>query len=514
MLQVEQEQSLDKEMIEKLRERAKSSFYFFAKGVLGFDLLTPGVHLPVCQLFGDLVKKRKRVILPRGWLKTTIVLAYLMWRAIRDPNIRCLFVQNSHANACKKLAVIRGKFETCELLRVLFPELLPDKTCTWTTESLCLKRTVQNAEGTFECCGTRTKIVGRHYNVIVEDDTVAPDLDDMSSDALLPSKEDVEQAIGWHRGAMPFLVNPLEDEIIIVGTRWWERDLLSWNIEHEPSYVGYIRAVRETGGLADEDGDITYPERFSEPVLEELKAALGPYLFSCLYMNKPLRSKDMVFQPEWFQYYETPPRDLVCYTTVDLAGDPAESKSDPDYNVVITCGKCLKTGMLYVLEYMRERCNPSEVIHAIFDHVRKYQPVKVGIESIAYQKSMMYWIRERMRADNLYFFVEGVTHGKKSKNSRIAGLQPLVHSGMLRFRNHHRMLVTELTAFPLAAYDDIGDALSMQIPMWVVTRSAAEAKRPNPREQPLSFDQAEAEITKRNPDDPLQLSNPYVSVEQ
>jgi predicted phage terminase large subunit-like protein len=255
--------------------------------------------------------------------------------------------------------------------------------------------------------------------------------------------------------------------------------------------------VRETNGLPDESGELTFPEQFDDVVLARLHKAMGDYLYSCLYMNKPLRSSDMIFQPQWFKYYDLEPRDLVCYTTVDLAGDPAEQKGDPDWNVVMTCGKDLISGRIYVLDYFRARCSPSEVIHAIFDHVRKYKSVKVGIESVAYQSALIGWVRERMRKDNLFFLIEGITHGKRTKNSRIAALQPFVQAQLLLFRSHHRPLVTELLAFPLAAYDDLGDALSMQLPMWAMTKSAEEEKREEAREDPLSFDSAEAELEAR-----------------
>ncbi len=45
-------------------------------------------------------------------------------------------------------------------------------------------------------------------------------------------------------------------------------------------------------------------------------------MFACLYLNDPMRSADMVFQPEWWKFYGTEPRDLVVYTTGVPAGDP------------------------------------------------------------------------------------------------------------------------------------------------------------------------------------------------
>jgi predicted phage terminase large subunit-like protein len=503
------------ELLAELKRQSKADFYFFAKSILGFDWLVPHIHLPICELMEDYeTNNRLRIVLPRSWLKSTLcTIAYPIWRAIRDPNIRVCVVQNSHTNATKKLAVIRGKFESCPLFRALFPELLPDKTCTWTNDSLCIKRTTQNAESTFEAAGTRTKLTSRHYDLIIEDDTVAPDLDDMTEGALLPSEEDVQQAIGWHRNALPLLVDSKRGQILIVGTRWFEKDLISWNTENEPQYKGYMRAVRETNGIPDESGELTYPERFDAQVLKELHQAMGDYLYSTLYMNKPIRSTDMTFQPHWFKYYDVEPRDLICYTTVDLAGDPAEQKGDPDWNVVMTCGKDLMSGKIYVLNYFRARCTPSELIQAVFEHVRMYKPVKVGIESVQYQSSMLYWVRERMRQDNLYFMVEGMTYGKRSKNSRISSLQPLVQAGLLLFRPHHRPLVTELLAFPLAAYDDLGDALSMQLPMWAMTKSVEEEKRDNPVSDPFLFEHAERELESRDLKKTLALlDSPYGNI--
>lgn len=485
-------------MKKDLRQNAIVDLYFFAKGILGFDWLDEDIHLPICQILENYGKNtRVKIVLPRSWLKSTLAsIAYPMWRMIKNPNIRVLIVQNSATNATKKLAVIRGKFETCGLFRALFPEFLPDSSCTWTSTALCIPRSIQSAESTFETAGTRTKVVSRHYDIIIEDDTVAPDLDDLKDGIILPSKEDVEQAIGWHRLALPLLTDPLTSQILIVGTRWFERDLISWNNENEPHYKTCQRAVRETNGIADEGGEIVW-KRFSEPVLKELENALGPYTYSCLYMNKPIRSSDMVFQPEWFKYYDNTPRDIITYTTVDLAGDPNESKGDPDYNVVLTAAKDLVNGNIYVLDYFRARCNPSELIQALFEHVRRFKPIRVGIESVAYQKSLLHWVRTRMRDENLYFSIEPLTHGKRNKNSRIIGLQPLVKSGMLMFKTFQRELTSELTAFPFAKYDDVSDALSMQIPMWSLTKSKREEEKRDPANDPMSFDSALKEIERR-----------------
>jgi predicted phage terminase large subunit-like protein len=468
---------LSESQLADVRRRADDSLYFFIKGILGYDWLTPEVHLPLTLQLQDRSVTRQRVVLPRGWLKTTICSIGSPIHAVtKNHSLRFLLAQNTHTNALKKLSEIKSVIETNELFRAVYPDLRPSKTL-WRQDALCVERTSHAPEATFECAGVRTQITSRHYDEIIEDDTVAPDYNELGENALTPTKEDIEMAIGWHRLVMPLLVNPKTSRNIIVGTRWFEKDLISWNAENEPSFVAYERAVRETDGQPDENGRIVYPQRFDAEVLAQLAASMGPYLFSCLYMNKPMRSKDMVFQLDWFSYYDTEPRDLITYTTVDLSGDPEDSKGTPDFNVVMTCGKDLTRGNIYVLDYWRGRCNPSEVIDQVFRHVRKWHPVKVGVEAVAYQRSMCYWIKERMRKDGSYFFVEPITPGRTHKNQRIQQLQPLVHAGVLKFRHHHQELVSELLSFPLAKNDDLGDTLAMQLPMWAQTHSAEEARR-------------------------------------
>ena len=472
---------------------------------MGFDWLTPRIHKPLCSLLESPQENTRLLIcLPRGWLKTTLCSqAYPLWRAINNPNIRVLLVQNTFTNAVAKLQVIKKQVEGNELLRVLFPEIIPTPECTWKGESLCLNRTKAFAESTFEAAGTGTKVTSRHYDLIIEDDTVAPDLNDLGEMNLAPTKEQVEQAIGYHR-----LITPLLNEnhskgqygqCIVVGTRWFQKDLISWVRDNEPHYKGYFRACRENDeGKPDAKGHLTYPERFDVDVLRDLESSLGPYMFSCLYYNLPVRSEDMTFHPEWIRYFDTEPKSLLCYTTVDPAGDPEDSTGPSDFTAVVTCGKNIYTGLVYVLEVSRERCSPGRLLSLLFDHVKRWSPVIAGVESVQYQKSLLYWARERMRKENCYFLIEPIRNNRMSKNARIRGLQPMLAAGSLLFRPHMTELVKELLSFPLGEYDDVIDALSMQLELWASTTSVEQEKGKVWARDPMSVDCAIDELKEKN----------------
>ncbi len=490
--------------LDLLRKKASESLYFFAKGILKYDWINTHIHLPLCQELQNPKSTRKLIVLPRGWLKTTLcTIAYPMWLSINNPNIRTLLVQNSSTNACKKLAVIRGQWETNDLLRTLYPELLPTKTSTWKADALCLTRSKTFPEATYEAAGTSTRVVSRHYDVVIEDDTVAPEYDDLGQESLAPTSDDVEKAIGWHRtNVLPLMNNPDRDINLVVGTRWYDHDLIRYVIDNEPHYKVITRACREDEfGKPSYSGKITYPERFSEQTLRELENSLGHYMFGCLYMNTPVRREDMAFRPEWFQYYENPPplNQLAVYTTVDPATDPKLSKTkNTDYSVVMTCGKDMVNGHIYVLDYFHSRCNPGELSSAIFDHVMRFRPVLVGYEDVAYQRSIEYWLKELMRQEGIYFVLEplALPKTKDAKNLRIAGLQPIVKSQSILFRTHMKELISEMLKFPLGAHDDLADALSMQLGLWKTTKHLRDYRRVHV-ENPFSFESMVKELKQR-----------------
>jgi len=331
----------------------------------------------------------------------------------------------------------------------------------------------------------RGQTTSRHYNIIIEDDTVAPDFDELGEETLAPSHDDVRKAIAWHSLCLPLLTNPSTDEIVVVGTRWYEHDLMTHIEKNEPQYATIERSCREDEhGNSDPRGMVTYPERFDADVLVEYEATLGPYFYSTLMLNRPVSVGDMLFRADWFhEYTELPPRQsLHVYTTIDPATDPELSSGHSDrldYSVVMTTGKDLLTGDIYVLDYFRARCNPGEMLDAIFDHVERWHPLVVGYEDVAYQRSIDYWVKERMRSSSMFFNLKPIQRGtKKSKPTHIMGLQPIAAAGAIHIREYMKELMTEFLSFPRGAHDDLIDCLSMQTQLWQRTRAAHPTRLP------------------------------------
>ena len=164
MEMTKQKVTLDNKTVASLRDKGKESLFFLARGILEFSDLTEHVHLPLCRELENFEKNtRMGIELPRDWFKSTIgSIAYPIWRAINNPNVRILVVQNSMNNARKKLQSIKQIFESNQLFRALYPEILPRKNSTWTQECLTVNRSKPLPEGTFEAAGVGTAVTSRH----------------------------------------------------------------------------------------------------------------------------------------------------------------------------------------------------------------------------------------------------------------------------------------------------------------------------------------------------------------
>ena len=91
-----------------------------------------------------------------------------------------------------------------------------------------------------------------------------------------------------------------------------------------------------------------------------------------------------------------------------------------------------------------------------------YQISRFGLETNQFQSLMLEDILRRAKAAGVrtsFAAIENRTH----KESRIAGLEPEVTQGRIRFSRRHHLLLDQLRQFPHATHDDGPDALEMAV---------------------------------------------------
>jgi len=477
--------ALGPEELGRLRSLGRTNLYFLSKAILGYDRFTPGFHGEMCSFMERASSRRKLLTVPRDFYKTTTVKSYVIKLILNNPEIRILIVKNTSTNAEKDLIEIQSHFEKNVLFRALYPEVIPTdfKKVRWNSQELEVPRQSSWSEATVEAIGYTGKAVGRHFDVIIEDDMLAPE------EGSEVTKEIADKVIAAHKLLKFVFVNWRDGESIVIGNRWAHYDLVSWIRENEKYYDVYHRA-------AVEDGKAIFPEQFDLETLHQLEVSLGPYIYSCQMMNNPVDAAKQVFKQEWLEqfFYDEPARGGYRILIIDPAYSIKKTGDftgtvvvdvDADYNVDI-------------IHAEQERIGSADLMDKIFGLQAQFLPHVVGCEMVSSAKVLTYTFEEEMRKRNQWFYIEPLDTGGVAKEIRIRSLQPLFARRQIRAARHMTDLVNQLKDFPFGKHDDIIDALSYVPKLWAPGNKPAE---PNGPDDPFSLQAIIRELHSRGRQD-------------
>jgi phage terminase large subunit-like protein len=459
----------------KLREECTKSIYFLARAVLGFRDLTPDLHLPVANFLQDpTISNRKLLILPRGHFKSTLMsIACPIWRLLPKhegweedqtdgPNSRILLSGSTATNAEHFLRRIKAVFESNQLFQWLYPELIPDwtKVKKWTETEIQIPRPKAFPEASIETIGAGGKITGRHFTDMYKDDLIEV--------SIANSPDEMLKIIEWQEYSESLLEQPERDRDYMCGTRYAQNDLYGYVKDNDKRYVVYERKAIESGVPI-------FPQRFTLEGLGEM-ARRKPYIYSTQYMNNPIDPSIVDFKAKWLKYYKLTekgqillpdgkvidPRKLNSYILVD----PAISEKKSAARTAIVNLGVFDPEHIFVLHAKAMRINPYETITTVFSLAKILRPHKVGVETVAYQKALKFFMEMFSQQLGIYLSVEELKPGGGSKEARIRGLINYFASGSIWIREEFAELIEEYLSFPNGKFRDLMDALSYGPQIW------------------------------------------------
>lgn len=423
---------------------------------MGYNKFVPHVHGKLGQFLQG-PGKRKGVILPRSYFKTTCVdISYTIQEVLKNPETRILLANNTFPNASNILGSIKQQWERNTLLRTLFPDLVPTgKIGRWSTESLEFPRKSAWPEATIEAVGASTQVTSRHYNKIIGDDLVAPSKDELKQGVAIPDREKCQAAIGWHESTHGLAVEPKDFEIIQVGTRWASYDLINYLKKNDPDMTWFeMKAV--------ENGLPTFPERFPLEVLERIKKMIGTYLYNTQYMNNPANEEDAIFLPGWITYYEPKDIEKLSRRTVIIVDLASSEANTADYNAICVVSLC-EDRRFYLRKYANIKANPGKLVAMIVKMFLEFQEEKpvVWIEKTGYQRTFQYWFERTTKEQGLHIPTDTYASPniRDAKKSHINSMQPYFETGRFLLPKGCDDVVAQLLDFP-GEHDDIIDAMA------------------------------------------------------
>lgn len=447
--------------IEELRNLTKKSLYVVCTQFLGFEDWDV-VHDDVEKLMMR-PSRQKALLLPRGHLKSSIVtVGYVIRRILENPNIRVLIANQVWDMARKFLGEIKGHLEGSKL-KYLHGDFVSNK---WNSDEIVVRqRTRSLKEPTVLTTGVEAETTGGHFDLIVLDD-----LTGLQNSQTLEQREKTKR----FRRSMINLLEPGGD-LVEIGTRWHLDDTFSVIFEQEMMY--YDVMVRRVV----EDGKIIFPKHFSKrfdrarkswvsvpgencmDYIEHLKAKMPMDEFAAQYLNDPIPVENASFRAEMFKYFDRRPEGMSLGMAVDLA---ISERVGADYTAIVVMGR--KGEDVYVLDYLRGRWGPSEIVQNIFQKQMQWRPHAVGMEVNGFQRTLKLGVESEMRKRGHYFGIEEIRSGpERSKESRIKSLEPFYRGGLVWHAPWMKKkdLEVELLTFPKGKHDDLIDAEAMCLPL-------------------------------------------------
>ena len=398
---------------------------------------------------------------PRGFGKTTCIQGCIAYACAYGLDNFIVLIEKSFNEAAEVLESIREEFkDNDEILRV-YGEL------TKINSSGKQQDNIRDSIGDFFINGVRLR--GRGFDAPIRGMKSRHSrptriiLDDIESDEHIDNIDQRRKYLNnYTKGVIPALDNDI-GKIKMFGTILHDDSLLKVLINN---HNGKIFAAW------DKNKKLLWPSKWPVKKLEQKRmqmriAGKGDAGFYQEYFNEPISDEDQIFRREMFRYFSELDFEKIKkkpYKIYSLC-DPAISKKETaDFTAIVTV-LVDYLSRIYVLEITRDRLNPLETIKAIFAHYEKWNPVFVGVEAVAYQKALKFFIDEKKLEENSIVRTMQVREIKATtdKVTRIKKLQPKYGIASV-FHNsddqHTPVLEQELLRFPVAAHDDVVDALS------------------------------------------------------
>lgn len=211
------------------------------------------------------------------------------------------------------------------------------------------------------------------------------------------------------------------------------------------------------------DNNLLDPEE-----IEAAKLSMSSFAFRQEFLASFEASGGAVFQEDWIQFDTEEPMDGEYYISVDLAGfadieKASNSKQKKLDTTAITVAKCGVDGW-WIDNIIYGRWDVKKTANKIFEAVRDYQPIAIGVEKGALKNAVHPYLLDKMKQEQFFFRVEELTHGNKRKTDRIIwALQGRFEHGQITLNegDWNTEFLDQLFQFPNhLVHDDLIDSLA------------------------------------------------------
>jgi predicted phage terminase large subunit-like protein len=304
----------------------------------------------------------------------------------------------------------------------------------------------------------------------------------------------------WALEVVPTRLNdPDKSAIMLIQQRTNEADVTGTYLSRELGYEHLMIPMRfepprkcYTGidweDPREREGELAWPERFPEHVVDDLEAVMGPYASSGQFQQSPSPRGGGIIKRDWWQLWPPEGQEAAWQIPVEVedqvTGDikTVYRNTFPDFEYIIaSCdtaytekqendySACVVLGVfrdhkqhpkIMLIQAWQERLELHALVNKILRTCEKRGCDAVVVEAKASGKSVAQEIRRLMRPGA--FNVTEYDPKNGDKVARMYAVQPLFSAGTVYAPDTSwaESVIAQTETFPKGAHDDLCDALA------------------------------------------------------
>ena len=313
----------------------------------------------------------------------------------------------------------------------------------------------------------------------INEDDYRPDLiiiDDVIDEENSATPEQREKTDNLILGALKESLAPITEsphaKLVMLQTPL-NREDASAKAQNDPEWksMRFGCWTLETEDLPLNHRDSIWPERWSSETLrQEKEFAIKRNKLSLFTREKECKiisPETSAFMPSWLKYYDLTPEHMHVAMAIDPVPPPSELQiakgmKGKDFEALAVVG--LYKGNYYLLEYSYNRGHdPTWTIAEFFRLAIKWRPRIIVVESVAYQRTLAWLLRQAMKSARRYYVIKELVD-KRSKYDRIVdALSGPAFNGALHVREGQEEFIQQFTEYPDINHDDILESVSVAV---------------------------------------------------
>lgn len=223
---------------------------------------------------------------------------------------------------------------------------------------------------------------------------------------------------------------------------------------NDPTYKGWHFTSYDNPLLDSEEIDMA-------------KKSMSSYAFRQEFMASFEARGSEMFKEDWVKFGDSPDNGDY-YIAIDLAGfeevNKKKTKNSRLDETAITVVKVCDDGDWFVENIIHGRWTLDQTATKIFQAVRDYRPISVGIERGIAKQAVMSPLMDLQKRYGTFFRVEELTHGNRKKTDRIMwSLQGRFENSTITLKtgDWNNRFLDQLFQFPdPLTHDDLVDSLA------------------------------------------------------